>query len=65
MKYARKMVLIPEDEYLKLTQPTNKTSDIKRKVQEVLRGTRDHSVATQMSQLVGSYLRYKQSEKPP
>jgi len=65
MKYARKMVLIPEEEYMELkgNPPSSKTSQLKRKVREVLRGTRDHSAATQMSQLVGSYLRHKQSEQ--
>ena len=66
MKFARKMVLIPEDEYLELKEkpPASKTSEFKRKVREVLRNKRDHSAATQMSQLVGSYIRHKQSEQP-
>ena len=66
MKYARKMVLIPEDEYRELKEkpPLSKTSEFNRKVRELLREPRTHSAATQMSQLVGSVIRHKQSKEP-
>ena len=62
MNVAQKMVLIPESEYLSLlNQPQNK---IKKDIKEVLKGKRDHDSATKMSQLIGSYLRFKRPRKP-
>lgn len=71
MKYTQKMVLIPETEYhtlLKKSPPPSEPSTNKRfkdDMQELLQGDRDHTAATHMSQLVGTYLRHKESEQPP
>ena len=63
MKFAQKMVLIPEEEYQILIN--SKSNRMKRDIKEVLKGPRDHASATKMSQLVGSCLRRKQSERKP
>lgn len=70
MKLAQKMVLIPEAEYLSLLKKPHKHMDsksnqLKKQMKEVLKGKRDHTAATNMSQLVGAYIRHKESEKPP
>lgn len=63
MNVAQKMVLIPETEYSSLlNKPQNQ---IKKDMKEVLKGKRDHESATKMSQLIGSYLRFKHPRKPP
>lgn len=68
MKYAEKMVLIPEAEYqyllgLKKTKG-DKQSEIKESMHKVLKGKRDHKAAKEMSQLLGQYLRYNKKSKP-
>lgn len=65
MKFAEKMVLIPEAEYHALLNKPGKTSELKKEMKDVLKGKRDHTAATKMSQLVGAYLRHKESVKPP
>lgn len=65
MKYAQKMVLIPEAEYLSLLKKEPSTQNqFRQGMNEILQGNRDHTAATQMSQLVGTYLRQKESERP-
>lgn len=65
MKHARKMVLIPEEEYKELLAiKQNKNGEIKLKVNKVLKGKRDHVAAKKLSQLVGQYLRHKQQQQP-
>ena len=78
MKFAQKMVLIPEAEYITLLhkgkikptkikgkkQAESMANRIKQNMKDVLKGKRDHEAATKMSQLVGAYLRHKASEKP-
>lgn len=63
MKYARKMVLIPEEEYQTLMN--SKSNQSQRAIKDVLNEPRDHEAASKMSQLVGTYLRRKQSETLP
>lgn len=60
MKVARKMVLIPEEEYQSLLNAKPKLRDMK----EILKGPRDQAAATKMSQLVGTYLRRRQPPLP-
>ena len=62
MKVAQKMVLIPEEEYLALT--TKKPKTLRQDMRDILQGPRDHESAVKMSQLVGTHLRRKESEKP-
>ena len=62
MKYAQKMVLIPEEEYLAIR---GKTHPVREEMKTILKGKRDHAAATKMSQLVGAYLRHKQKDKLP
>lgn len=65
MKYAKKMVLISEEEYKQLLgNSKGKVGEIKSKVKKVLKEKRDHTAAKKMSQLVGEYLRYKQQQVP-
>ncbi len=59
MKYAMKMVLIPESEYRRL-KPEEGVRD---KVNKILRGKRDRNAATEMSQLFGRYLRTTKPEQ--
>ena len=80
MKYAKKMILIPEEEYKELLELKNKSQEkigeiktkyrgkvgeIKTKVKKILKEKPTHNAAKRMSQLVGEYLRYKQSEHKP
>lgn len=58
MKYAMKMVLIPESEYRRLKP------DITDKMNQVLSRKHDQETATDMSQLFGRYLRTKQTHNP-
>lgn len=66
MKYAQKMVLIPEVEYhTLLDKPKSKTGQLRQDMKDILKGKRDHTAAAKMSQLFGAYMRTKASEKPP
>lgn len=51
MKYAMKMVLIPEAEYTRLL------GGINEKKEKILSGKRDYKAATEMSQLLGRFIR--------
>lgn len=63
MKHAKKMVLIPEEEYNELLAlKQTKKGEIKFKVNKVLKGKRDHAAAKKMSQIVGQYLRFKEQQ---
>ena len=42
----------------------SKVNRLKMEMKEVLQGKRDHAAATKMSQLLGAYLRHKESETP-
>ena len=53
MKYAMKMVLIPESEYRRLKPE----GGMKEKVHKILSGKRDRKAATEMTQMFGRYLR--------
>ena len=53
MKYATKMVLIPEAEYRKLLPE----GGIKAKISKIVSGKRNHESAKEMSQLFGRHLR--------
>ena len=74
MKFAPKMVLIPEAEYHAILdkpvrikgkkQAQSMANRIKQYMKDVLKVKRDHEAAIKMSQLVGAYLRHKTSEKP-
>lgn len=64
MKVAQKMVLIPEEEYLTLTHKTQKPKTLRQDMRDILQGPRDYESAVKMSQLVGTHLRRKESEKP-
>ena len=59
MKYAMKMVLIPESEYRRLKPEEG----VKGKVVKLLHGKRDKKAATEMTQLFGRYLRTTKPEK--
>ena len=60
MKYAMKMVLIPESEYRRLKPE----GGMKDKVDKILSGKRDAKAATEMSQLFGRYLRTTKPVQP-
>ena len=42
----------------------SKVNRLKMEMKEVLQGKSDHAAATKMSQLLGAYLRHKESETP-
>lgn len=68
MKYAKKMILISEEEYrqlLELKKSQGKVGELKNKVKKVLREKPTHSAAKRMSQIVGEYLRYKKAQTTP
>ena len=46
MKYAQKMVLIPEEEYLAIR---GKTHPVREEMKTILKGKRDHAAATKVT----------------
>ena len=58
MKYAQKMVLIPEVEYhALLDKPKTKAGHLRQDMKDILKGKRDHTAAAKMSQLLWAYMR--------
>jgi hypothetical protein len=61
MKYAMKMVLIPESEYRRLLPQ----GTIKNKMNKLLSGKRNRETATELTQMFGRHLRTTKPEPQP